>query len=279
MLDMKNFEGIKKVENIKELDINQIYELLAQYKNEIGSKLELRENNKILADVDGKYEIDIYISGKYIIIERIIENGFEKENIELGIDLKSIDMAKADRMVDQIYDLLNTLEEDRKVVEPITGVKKVLFVKQIEGKLRNHFYITTEENENVYEIRENKLLKEFTVNNLITKRKDISIQYSNGKINKYTIVKSPYNVINFIKKDNEIKTEFVGKVDMKEIVVKADYSNNHYVVEVNNIVIGAIDSLNDKTNDSYRIEINNSEYEYLVVSLTVIIDKDKENMD
>lgn len=272
MLDMKNFEGIKKVKNVSELGIEEIYKLLSQYEKQIGETVKLKEDGKILADVDGKYEIEIYLSGKYIVVERKIESEFEKENIELGTDLKSVDMAKADRMVDQIYDLLNTLSEDGNVLEPITGVKKVLLVNQNEGKLRNHFYITNEFDERVYEIRENKLLKEFIVNNLISKRKDISIQYPNAELGKYTIVKSPYNIINFQRKDSEIKTVFTAKLNSKEIIVKADYSNNHYVVELNKIVIGAIDSLNDKTKDSYRIEINDLEYEYLIVCLTVIID-------
>ena len=276
MLDMKNFEGIKKIENSKNLEIEYIYKLLLDYKTEIGGNVELKENERILADVDGKYEIEIYLVGKYIVVERRIEEGFDKENIELGTDLKSIDMAKADRMVDQIYDLLNTLSEDGKVNEPITGVKKVLFVNQNEGMLKNHFYITNDKDEHVYEIKENKLLKEFTVNNLISKRKDISIQYPNAENGKYSIVKTPYTVINFQKQDNEIKTMFVGKINSNNVVVKADYSDNHYVVEVDKIVVGAIDSLNAQTKDSYRLEINNLNYEYLLVSLTIIIDKDME---
>lgn len=274
MLDMKNFEGIKKIVNINGLSIEDIYKILFEYKNEIGEQLELKADGRILADVDGKYEIEIYLAGKYIVVERRIEEGFEKENIELGTDLKSIDMAKADRMVDQIYDLLNTLAEDGTVQEPITGVKHVLFVKQNEGKLKNHFYITNEKNENVYDIRENKLLKEFVIHNLISKRKDVTIKYPECEIGKYTILKMPYTIINFTKQDTDIKTVYKAKLNMKDIVVKADYSNNHYSVEYNNIVIGAIDSLNDKTKDSYRIEVNDINYEYLIVALTVIIDKE-----
>lgn len=274
MLDMKNFEGIKKIVNVNGLGIDDIYKILLEYKNEIGESVELREDGRILADVHGKYEIEIYLAGKYIVVERKIEEGFQKENIELGTDLKSVDMAKADRMVDQIYDLLNTLSEDGKVQEPITGVKHVLFVKQNEGKFKNHFYITNEKNENVYEIKENKLLKEFVIHNLISKRKDVSIQYPNADEGKYTIVKTPYTIINFQKKDYDVKTVYSAKLNMKDIVVKADYSDNHYSVEYNKIVIGAIDSLNDKTKDSYRIEVNDINYEYLIVALTVIIDKE-----
>lgn len=273
MLDMKNFEGIKKIHNVNELEIEDIYEVLLEYKDAIGEKLELREDERIIADVAGKYEIEIYLVGKYIVVERRIEEGFAEENIELGTDLKSVDMATADRMVDQIYDLLDTLSEDGSVKEPITGVKKVFFVSQHEGKLKNHFYITTEKHEKVYEVRENKILREFTVSNLVTKRKDVSIQYPNAELGKYTIVKTPYTVINFQKKTSGVKTTFTAKLNGKDISVKADYTDNHYVVEFNKIVVGAIDSLNAKTKDSYRIEINDTDYEYLIVALTVIIDK------
>ena len=61
---------------------------------------------------------------------------------------------------------------------------------------------------------------------------------------------------------------------MKNIVATADYTDNHYIVEINDIVVGAIDCLNANTKDSYRIEINNLEYEYLIIALTVIIDKE-----
>ena len=155
MLDMKNFEGIKKINNVAKLEIQDIYKLLLEYEKQIGGTVKLKENEKILADVDGKYEIEIYLSGKYIVVQRRIEEKFEEETIVLGTDLKSVDMAKADRMVDQIYDLLNTLSEDGTVLEPITGVKKVLFVNQNEGKLINHFYINNEFDERIYEVKGN----------------------------------------------------------------------------------------------------------------------------
>ena len=72
MLDMKNFEGIKKIVNINGLSIEDIYKILFEYKNEIGEQLELKADGRILADVDGKYEIEIYLAGKYIVVERRI---------------------------------------------------------------------------------------------------------------------------------------------------------------------------------------------------------------
>lgn len=221
----------------------------------------------------GKYEIEVYLNSDCIVVQRRIEEGQKEENINFGEDLKSVDMSQADRMVEQIYDFLKTLSPDGKSKEPITGVKKIFYVKQKEGTFKNVFSVTSENGEELYEIKGNKLLKEFVVNNLKAKRKDTTIQFENCEQGKFTIVKSPYTVVNLQKQD-DIKKLFTAKVDGKIVEVRADYSGNHYQVEVKNIVVGAIDSLDDKTKDSYRIEINSLDYEYLVVALTVIVDLD-----
>lgn len=275
MLNMKDFEGIKRIDNSKDYDIDFIYKTLINYENEIG-KISLSEENKIIADVDGKYIIEISLTENQILIQRKLEPNFEKEDINLGIDLKSIDMSKADRMIEQIYDLIITLKNDGSVNESITGVKKVLFAKQEEGFFKNLFYIQDESGKNIYEIKENKILKEFTLINISSKRKNISIRYTGVELGKYNIVTNSYTTININKDSSSLKTLFTGEINNKKLTVTADYSDNHYIVEYNNIVIGAIDSLNDKEKNHYRLEINNLDYEYLIICLTIIIDLNSE---
>lgn len=273
MENMEDFEGIKRIKNTNNFSIEFIYNCLKQYEKAIGT-VEL-EANTIIADVAGKYEIEIFLNNDSIVVQRRIEEGKKEDKINFGEELKSVDMSQADRMVEQIYDFLKTLSIDGKSKEPITGVKKIFYVKQKEGTFRNAFTVTTENGEEVYEIKGNKILKEFVVNNIKAKRKDVTIQFENYEQGKFTIVKSPYTVVK-LQKQEDIKNLFTAKVDGKKIEVRADYSGNHYQVEVKNIVVGAIDSLNDKTKDSYRIEINSLDYEYLIVALTVIVDLDYE---
>lgn len=273
---MNSFEGVKKIKNNKELTIEFLYNLLNKYKVEIG-KVTLSDENKIIADVDGKYIIEIYIIDDFIKIERIIESNKTEKEIEFGSDLKSIDMAKADRMVEQIYDLINSIDENGNVKEYITGVKKVLFVKQEEGTLRNHFYFTNNSGGKEYEIKENKILKEFSAMNSKSRMQEFTIQYREMELGKYTIIKTPYTLINVDKKTDEIKTTFIGKINNKNVKIVADYSENHYLIEVDDIVRGAIDSLTTDKRDSYRLEINDLDYEYLIIALTVIIDMNYNN--
>lgn len=268
---MNDFEGVKKILNDRKLTIQDLYELLKRYNNEIGN-VELKENGKIIADVDGKYLIEIYIVGEFIKIERVIEKNYNEEKINLGTDLKSIDLSIADRMVEQIYDLIKSIDENGNPVEHITGVKKVLFVKQEEGRLRNHFYFTIQTGEKCYEIKENKILKDFTAMNSISRMQEFTIQYRDMLNGKYIIIKTPYTVIEISKNSDSLKTLFEGVVNTRKIKVEADYSNNHHLIEVDDIVIGAVDSLNSNTKDSYRVEVNDLNYEYLIVALTIIID-------
>lgn len=273
---MNDFEGVKKIKNDRGFTIENLFEALSDYKDEIGN-VELNENGKIIADVDGDYVIEIYIVDGFIKIERIIEQGKNEPKIDIGSGLKTIDLSKADRMVEQIYDFINTIDPTGDVTEHITGVKKVLFVKQEEGMLRNHFYFTNENGEKRYEIKENKILKEFSAMNSESRMQEFTIQYREMDMGNYTIIKTPYTLIPISKKVETVKTAFIGDILTKNIKVEADYSDNHYIVELDDIVIGAIDSLNAETKDSYRLEINDLKYEYLIVALTVIIDMSYNN--
>ena len=164
MENMEDFEGIKRIKNTNNFSTEFIYNCLKQYEKAIGT-VEL-EANTIIADVAGKYEIEIFLNNDSIVVQRRIEEGKKEDKINFGEELKSVDMSQADRMVEQIYDFLKTLSLDGKSKEPITGVKKIFYVKQKEGTFRNAFTVTTEKGEEVYEIKGNKILKEFVVNNI-----------------------------------------------------------------------------------------------------------------
>ena len=127
MENMEDFEGIKRIKNTNNFSTEFIYNCLKQYEKAIGT-VEL-EANTIIADVAGKYEIEIFLNNDSIVVQRRIEEGKKEDKINFGEELKSVDMSQADRMVEQIYDFLKTLSLDGKSKEPITGVKKIFYVK------------------------------------------------------------------------------------------------------------------------------------------------------
>ena len=271
---MNEFEGFKKIKNTKKLDIENIFEALNNYKEEIGN-VELLDNGKIIADVDGNYFIEIYLtSDGFIKIERVIEEGKSEGTRTVGYGLKSVDLSKADRMVEQIYDFLNTIDPTGDVVEPITGVKKVLLAKQENGMLRNHFYFTDEEGNKKYEIKENKILQKFGGMNSETREEVFEVQYPDARNHNYVIIKPNELFIPVRRKKESFKVTFNGDIVEKNLQITGDYTANHFNVELDEVVIGAIDSLNDTLKDTYRIEINDLKYEYLIVGLTIIIDMD-----
>ena len=270
---MEDFEGVKRIVNKNSLTIEDIFSMLKTYREAIGELILTENKDRVIADTEGKYYIDISLRDKYILIQRRLEKGSEDDNYEIGTGIKSIDMSVADRMIEQIYDfILDFINNDGNVSEFITCVKKVLYVKQEEERFSNVFNVYDEDLKLLYEMKDNKFTKEFGVKNLVAKREEVSVKYADIKNNRFSILKAPYTTIYLMKNTFENKTTFSGTINSKEIKIKADYSDNHYLIEVNEIVIGAIDSLNENTKDSYRLEVNDLSYEYLILAFTIIID-------
>ena len=270
---MKDFEGIKKINNDLNLDINNLYELLLKYKNQIGNVFLNETQNKIICDTTGKYCAHVYLQGNKIVIERNLDEGEVGIFHDIGENIKSINLSIIDRMIEQIYDLLvDYIKNNGEVKEHITGVEKVLYSYQKEGTFSDVFFIKDENNKNIYEVKNNKLLKEYTVANVDSKMKKININYKEKNQDRFNITLFPYTTILLSKAENQIKTIFTGNFNNKNLKISADFTDNHFIIELDEIVIGAVDSLYEVNKNEYRLEINNLEYEALIVAIQVIID-------
>lgn len=278
-MDFEDFEGFKRIKNEEHLSIETIFELLEKYQNEIG---ELRydfnlENSNIIADVRGKYFIRIKIEANEIILERVLEeNNIADGNLE---EDSAIELAQTDRMIEQIYDLLNGYIKNNTITEPITSAKKVLYMREdVQKALANiivvgKFFEVKDENSNTfYEIRENPLMNEFVFKNCLEKREAWSLKYGNYMDDQYTILKQPFEKIEISRNKDEVKNIFEAEVDKKKLKIAADYSDNHYLIELDEIVIGSIDCMDPAIKREYRLEINDLKYEFLIVIISVMID-------
>lgn len=278
-MDFENFEGFKRVKNTKNLDTEDVLELLKKYEKKIG---ELKENeNTISIHTEGKFFIELRVFTDEIVIETKQDSHPDhdnKVNIEEARD--DLQLARTNRVIEQIYDLLNDYMKNDNITEHITAVKETLYMKERENlllggavSLGKIFELLDDYGETVYEIKESKISKLFSIKNNQTNREDVVVRYENAVNNEFTILKQPFDRID-IKKDNtnNVKTIFTGKVSTKELKVSADYSDNHFLVEVNEIVIGAIDCLDPLIKKEYNLEINDERYEYLIVALAVILD-------
>ena len=107
-----------------------------------------------------------------------------------------------------------------------------------------------------------------------------SVNYADLNENIIEIQEKPFNVTTMKKDDTTDKLRFISKGIGKKLKISADYTENHYVIELNEIVIGAVDCLNPLTRNEYRIEINDLKEMHFVVSCAVLIDTymKKENL-
>ena len=282
----ENFEGFKKIKNEKNLNLENIYSVLEKYQNEMG-KIEYKiEANKkvIIVAIDGKYDAKVRLDSNYIIIERILEQGEFPGELPTEEKGKEIEMAQADRMIDQIYDLLKDYIDDGEIKEHITSSKVTLKMKESEKKgffsNGSTFEVEDESNKLIYTIVNKKFNKLFSIKSIECHMEVTSVNYADLNENIIEIQEKPFNVTTMKKDDTTDKLRFISKGIGKKLKISADYTENHYVIELNEIVIGAVDCLNPLTRNEYRIEINDLKEMHFVVSCAVLIDTymKKENL-
>ena len=277
----ENFEGYKRIENNKQLSINEIFELLKKYEKEIGLiMIEQDIENSIIIKVQNKYIVNLRLEEKNIILERKFQKdeiNNSKKILEEGKDLAII---QADRMIEQIYDFLNDyIKNDGNITEHITSTKKNIYMEEQERflfkgaiSLGNIFKIKDEDGKELYEAKKNHINKLYSIKNLKTGREEYSVRYENSDENKFSVMKQTYDKIDFYKDDNYIKTILKGNALKKEFKITADYTDNHYLIELNEIVIGAIDCLDPLIKKRYKLEINDLEQEVFIVAIAIMLD-------
>lgn len=282
-MDFEDFEGFKRIENKRNLTAEKIFDILDKYKEILGEmSYEKRlDNSNILIDFKGRYNAEIKIEED--INQIIIERKCDEDTIETDSDGKivntELDKAYADRLIEQIYDLINDYMENGTIREHITGEKKILFMNEEErlqvfgGISFGKIFIAKDENDKkMYEIKENALLKTYSLKNIETTREELVINYSQNKDAIYSIVTQPFENI-VIKKDKEsVKTRFIGTTSSKELKISADYSESHYLIELDEIVIGSIDCLDPLIKHEYKIGINDLSKSGLILAIAVIVD-------
>ena len=78
--------------------------------------------------------------------------------------------------------------------------------------------------------------------------------------------------MNIYQDSSSVKTILKANALKKELKVSADYTDNHYLVELNEIVIGAIDCLDPVFKNKYKIEINDIKEETLIIAVAIMTD-------
>lgn len=274
----EGFEGFKKIKNEKNLSLEKIYTILEKYQDAMGNMRfnEIKDKNLITIDIKGKYDANIRITDGYIIIERILEPNETPDELPTEEKGKKIELAQADRMIDQIYDLIKDYMDDENIKEHITSVKTTLRMKESQNKgifsKGTFFEVVDEENKLIYEIVHKKFNKLFSVKSLECHMEVTSVNYENIKIGKLEIQEKPFNVTSFRIDNKTDKLRFISDGIGKKVKISADYTDNHYTIELNEIVIGAIDCLDPQNKTEYRIEINDLREMHFVVSIAVLID-------
>lgn len=280
-MDFEDFEGFKRINNTKKLTAEQVCMILSDYKEILGDisyKMGL-DDADVYVNFEGKYGAEIRIDEEIeqIIIERKLdEDAIEDVDsiLEKGKDLSE---AKADRLIEQLYDLINDYMDDGIITEHITKAQKVLYMSEEEVTVKGILYLgnifeVKDDTKKLFEIKESPITNSYSVQDLSTKRNEISINYSEYKNQIYSIVIQPFENLVFKKDLTTLKTRFIASTTKNEYKISGDYTDNHYLIEKNEVVIGAIDCSNPDFKTEYRIEVNDLEETNILVSIAVMLD-------
>ncbi len=280
-MDFEDFEGFKRIKNTKKLTAEQVCSLLTDYKDALGDisyRMGL-DDADIYVNFEGKYGAEIRIdenAGEIIIERELDEDAIEDVDsiLEKGKDLSE---AKADRIIEQLYDLINDYMDDGIITEHITKAQKVLYMSEKEMAVKGILYLgnvfeVKDDTKELFEIKESPITKSYSVENCLTQRKEIAINYSDYKNQTYSIIIQPFENLVFRKDPSTIKTRFIAKTSKKEYKISGDYTENHFLIELDEVVIGAIDCSNPHFKTEYRIEINNLEETSRIIAMAVMLD-------
>lgn len=293
-MDFEEFEGFKRINNVKKLTAEQLVLILSDYKEILGDisyKMGL-DDADVYIDFKGKYGVELRIDEEInqIIIERKLDEDCIEDYDSVTEQGKDLETVKADRLIEQIYDLINDYMDDGIITEHITDVKEVIYMSEedrillkdqklfdqvnIGGSLStgNMFEVKNEKNEILYQAKESPLTKSYSLKNCITNRSEITINYSDYKKQTYSIVSQPFENLVFLKDESTVKTRFIARTVNKEYKISGDYTDNHYLIELNEIVIGAIDCLDPMIKTEYRLEINNLDETSKIVAIAIMLD-------
>ena len=167
-MDFEDLEGFKRIKNTKKLTAEQVCALLTDYQEilgEISYRMGL-DDADIYVNFEGKYGAEIRIdenAGEIIIERELNEDAIEDVDsvLEKGKDLSE---AKADRIIEQLYDLINDYMDDGIITEHITKAQKVLYMSEKEMSVKGILYLgnvfeVKDDTKELFEIKESPITK------------------------------------------------------------------------------------------------------------------------
>lgn len=290
----EGFEGVKRVKNTRHSNAEDIYALLENYKDSLPNltyNIGMDESD-IIIQTEGKYHIYVTILDDEIVVERKLDSELifneeipkeeetqENTNPTPAENPHDEEIVHVNRLIEQLYDLLKDYENNDVVTEHITSVKEVYTMKEGIKKILNGLipsgisYNFVNKDNRITNIADQNFLNQvFCLRDADTSRELYSINYKEAQANKYIIIQPPFSQCVISKDAESTKSILTGTKEGKVIKISGDYTDNHFLLEYDELVIGAVDCKDPTKEKLYTIEVNNTEFTPLIFTLAVIVD-------
>lgn len=276
--------GYKKVKNKTGLTTQTLFDYFKNVNFSLGSPEigKVKKKEAIVFPPIGKYTVYAIVVPKSISVTRAILKGTGAAVAE-GLfdatltDKVSADMAKADRGVEEVFDVLTQiLEGNPTVVNHATaaasGEVEHLFMRQKILSLADRYKIMDDDQNILYSAvggRGSFSIRRNEDDEIIytVKRKMLSLTPE------YTLLRDKKEKVGQLKKKMTLtKAQVFGWVDDLDILIKGDLSGYNFSIFADDNIIGNITTKQFSWADCYDIEIVDTTRKDLVVTIAIICD-------
>ncbi|HEX3020875.1 MAG TPA: LURP-one-related family protein [Lachnospiraceae bacterium] len=272
--------GYKKLKNTRGYSLQDLFTMLKGTAYSFGEPAlgKVAKDDAIVFNGINGFTVYVKVSVNSIEVARVVskEAGkfiFKELVASLLTNAQSKDTAMADRAVDELYEVVNTLLQTG-VVEnkSAAGTAAKLYMHQKVLSIKDKYSICKEDQTPVYWVQGNLTSLGYKIEdaqgNLLIeiKKKLVSI------MPEYKLIENGVEIGTIEKKMKLTRPVIAGEVKGESIEIKGDMSGYHFAIKCNDAEIGNVDTERLTWGDVYSIDIKDLSKQDFIVAIAIIVD-------
>ena len=283
-----NGTGFAKIPNKMNFTNDDLYEKLSKIKVSFGTP-----ETGLVGDYDAilyklvsvRFDVFVRVDGNSVICGKIGTNGVSSADTAVNYGLDSIlghkdeATSQADHAVDEIAEILSSLEKGEEVTESkvsasiktSTGEVLEFYMKQKAISLKPKFDMFDEKEQVVFHVegdmtRLNFSIREDGTEVVKLKKKPIPVAPE------YVIIEGGKEIGKIKRKIKLTNPELTGKLNGEDVRITGSLMGTDFDIQVGSVTIGQVDTTSQAWNDVYRVKVFDEKYKAVMAAITIICD-------
>ena len=280
--------GFAQIPNTQNFTNEDLYEKLSKIKVSCGTPVSglVGDYDAILyKQVSVRFDVFVRVDGKNVICGKIGTDGVSSANtaVNYGLDAflghKDEAASQADHAVDEIAEILSSLEKGEEVTESKVSLSiktesgEVLefYMKQKAISLKPKFDMFDENEQVVYHVEGDMTRLNFSIQENGTevaklKKKPIPVAPE------YVIYEGGKEIGKIKKKIKLTNPELTGTLNGKDVHIVGSLMGTDFDIQAGSVTIGQVDTTSQAWSDVYRVKVFDESYKAVMAAITIICD-------